>query len=103
MFESIWYKCSKLNADLLMRASTAYDMEIEALQHILAWLGVPERHLPRPGEFANFDDLVTLLDGIGAKARLVTDPVPFLATTRPPLDRWVIPLIESGKLTKSHE
>lgn len=64
-------------------------MEVEALQHILAWLGFPEKHLPRPGEFADFDDLVTLLDGVGAKARLVTDPVPFLETTRPPLDRWV--------------
>jgi hypothetical protein len=39
MFESIWYKCSKLNSDLVNRASTAYDMEVEALQHILAWLG----------------------------------------------------------------
>lgn len=87
MFESIWYKCSKLNADLLMRASSADEMETEALQHILAWLGVPEAKLPRPGEFADFDDLLTLLNGIGAKARLVTDPVPFLATTKAPLDR----------------
>eukprot|EP00878_Enallax_costatus_P024228 GHUV01025837.1.p1 GENE.GHUV01025837.1~~GHUV01025837.1.p1 ORF type:complete len:299 (+),score=51.38 GHUV01025837.1:56-898(+) len=83
-------------------------MEVEALQHILAWLGFPERHLPRPGEFANFDDLMTLLDGIGAKARLVTDPVPFLATTRPPLDRNGMPMLihmtfkDKGQFARHH-
>lgn len=39
MFESTWYKCGKLNADLVNRATNAYDMEVEALQHILGWLG----------------------------------------------------------------
>lgn len=93
MFESIWYKCSKLNSDLVSRASTAYDMEAEALQHILAWLGLRESQLPRPGETASFDQLLALLAGIGASARLVTDPVPFLATEKPPLDRNGMPLL----------
>jgi len=39
MFESTWYKCGKLNADLVNRAANTYDMEVEALQHILNWLG----------------------------------------------------------------
>jgi hypothetical protein len=49
MFESIWYKCSKLNSDLVNRASTAYDMEVEALQHILAWLGEHSTRVLRYG------------------------------------------------------
>jgi hypothetical protein len=39
MFEPNWYKCGKLNADLVSRANTTSDMEAEALQHILNWLG----------------------------------------------------------------
>jgi hypothetical protein len=62
-------------------------MEVEALQHILAWLGLRESQLPRPGETASFDQLLGLLRRIGAKARLVTDPVPFLATEKPAVDR----------------
>jgi len=50
--------------------------------------GLQERQLPRPGDAASFDELVAVLDMIGARARLVTDPVPFLTTTRSPLDRW---------------
>jgi hypothetical protein len=49
--------------------------------------GLRESQLPRPGETASFDQLLGLLRGIGAKARLVTDPVPFLATEKPSLDR----------------
>ncbi|KAF8060288.1 OCH1 [Scenedesmus sp. PABB004] len=93
MFESIWYKCSKLNADLLSRAASPYDMEVEALHHILAWLGLRESQLPRPGEAASFDELLSLLAGINATARLVSDPVPFLATTTAPLDRNGLPLL----------
>lgn len=36
---------------------------------------------------ASFDQPLALLAGIGASARLVTDPVPFLATEKPPLYR----------------
>jgi hypothetical protein len=52
MFESIWYKCSKLNSDLVSRASTAYDMEVEALQHILAWLGERLRRIRTVGQWS---------------------------------------------------
>eukprot|EP00879_Flechtneria_rotunda_P010991 GHRR01011484.1.p1 GENE.GHRR01011484.1~~GHRR01011484.1.p1 ORF type:complete len:668 (+),score=259.16 GHRR01011484.1:75-2006(+) len=85
MFESTYYKCGKLNADLVSRVTTADEMESEALQHILAWLGLKECQLPRPGEYATFDDLLVLLKGIGAQARMVTDPVPFMKTSEPPL------------------
>jgi hypothetical protein len=43
--------------------------------------------LPGPGEVADFDELVALLAAVGAHTRLVSDPLPFLATTTPPLDR----------------
>eukprot|EP00775_Hariotina_reticulata_P002194 gene2194-2512_t len=108
MFESTWYKCGKLNADLVNRAANTYDMEVEALQHILNWLGLQERQLPRPGEAASFDELVAVLDMIGARARLVTDPVPFLTTTTAPLDRNGMPLMihmtfkDKGQFARHH-
>lgn len=50
--------------------------------------GIREAQLPGPGEVADFDELVALLASVGARARLVTDPLPFLTTTTPPLGRW---------------
>ncbi len=74
-----------------------------------AHAGLREHQLPRPGEVASYDELLTMMAGLNASAlgvapqqarppdappvpstaRLVSDPVPFLATTRPPLDRCV--------------
>jgi hypothetical protein len=39
MFEPTWYKCGKLNPDLLLRAESVADMEAEGTRHILTWLG----------------------------------------------------------------
>lgn len=109
MFEPTWYKCGKLNADLSTRGVSADDMEAEALRHILARLGLRESQLPRPGELASFDELAALLAGLaGPAARLVTDPVPFLMTATPPLDRNGMPLLihmsfkDKGRLARHH-
>lgn len=39
LFEPTWYKCGKLNPDLLLRARSVEDMESEGHGHIIAWLG----------------------------------------------------------------
>jgi hypothetical protein len=50
-------------------------------------IGMKDSQLPRPGAHGTFDDLVTLLDSIGARGRIVADPVPFLETQMVPTDR----------------
>ncbi|KIY98196.1 Initiation-specific alpha-1,6-mannosyltransferase [Monoraphidium neglectum] len=93
MYESTWYKCSKLSNGMAERYPTTQAMEEAALPHILSWLGIREDQLPRPGATANFDQLVGLLDAVNASAHLVTDPLPFLATQMVPTDRNGLPLL----------
>jgi hypothetical protein len=54
---------------------------------LLVCSGLQDAQLPGPGEVADFDELTALLHMVGAQARLVTDPVPFLATTQLSTDR----------------
>lgn len=128
MFESTWYRCSKLSNSMPERYPSMQLMEEAALPHVLAWLGLRrapgargegasrkvahagcspplaprssaratltsrtrlhrEEQLPRPGKSVGFDGLVAVLDAANASARLVSDPLPFLATQRVPTDR----------------
>jgi hypothetical protein len=51
--------------------------------------GITERQLPGPLEVSDFGELLALMESVGATARITTDPLPFLNTTKPALDRWV--------------
>ncbi|KAI8474887.1 MAG: hypothetical protein J3K34DRAFT_406116 [Monoraphidium minutum] len=93
MYESTWYRCSKLSNGMAERYPTTHEMEEAALPHLLAWLGIREEQLPRPGASASFDQLVELLDAVNASAHLVSDPLPFLATQNVPVDRNGLPLL----------
>lgn len=93
MYESTWYKCSKLSNGMPERYPTTQAMEEAALPHVLQWLGLRQEQLPRPGQSVTFDQLIQILDSVNASARLVSDPMPFLATQRLPTDRNGLPLL----------
>lgn len=57
MFESAWYRCSKLSNGMPERYPTPQAMEEAALPHVLQWLGL--RWVPWPGL-----DLVGLGKGV---------------------------------------
>jgi hypothetical protein len=60
-----------------------------------------EKQLPRAGTTVSFDQLVNVLDSVNASARLVSDPMPFLATQRMRTDRWVGLMFSSGAAVSS--
>ncbi|GBF90195.1 alpha-1,6-mannosyltransferase subunit [Raphidocelis subcapitata] len=93
MYESTWYKCSKLSNGMAERYPSIDALEAAAHAHIVAWLGLREHQIPPHGATASLDQLVSILDSINASARIVTDPLPFLATQRVPTDRNGLPLL----------
>eukprot|EP00877_Chromochloris_zofingiensis_P000526 jgi/Chrzof1/10474/UNPLg00402.t1 len=93
MFESTWYKCSKLAGDWKVLHNSTHAMEEAAHAFTLEWLNINEEQLPRPGVAVPFPALIKLLDAIKAKARVVTDPIPYLKTQVVPIDRNGFPML----------